>query len=166
MGTLAHGRGAMRRNAERRGGVGFFPLGCGANGAFPVGHPGVGADATSKDGVGPVAANPIKKMQETKTQNKTKSVGGVPVGSGAEWGSADCNGPAGVQSHCARARQRCAPLGTIASVRPCAVGQKNLPILSVPPHGPTCRSCGGECGTRPADLPPNARRRTPQTVSL
>jgi len=88
------------------------------------------------------------------------------VGSEAEWGPADCNGPTSAQSHCARVRHRRVPLGRIVLVRPDAMGQKNLPILSVPPHHSTCRTSGGECGTRPASLQPNARRRTPQTVSL
>ena len=59
-------------------------MGCGANGASPVGPPGVGADAVSRGGVGLVAGNPVKIEARIQAKQKTKSVGGVLVGSGAE----------------------------------------------------------------------------------
>ena len=60
MGTLAHGRGAMRRNAERRGGVGFSRVEDVANGTSPVGYLVVGPGAKPKGGVGRIAARRSK----------------------------------------------------------------------------------------------------------
>jgi len=60
MGTLAHGRGAVRRNAERRGGVRFSRGECVANGTSPVRHLVVGPGAKPKGGVRRIAARPSK----------------------------------------------------------------------------------------------------------
>ena len=60
MGPLAHGRGAMRRNAERRVGVGFSRVGGVANGTSPVRRPVAGPVATPTGGVGLIAGSQSK----------------------------------------------------------------------------------------------------------
>ena len=156
MGTLAHGRGAMRRNAERRGGVGFSRVEDVANGTSPVGHLVVGPGAKPKGGVGRIAARQSKPEAWEVSQWEAGQSGDRRTATVLLAPSRSAHASNSDAYH-SEGSYWCDPTQWDKKIRD---------LLPIPQHRLICRTSGGDCGTRPADLQPNARRRNPQTVSL